>query len=236
MTERTAVRVVSLVPSATETLLALGADVVACTRFCEQPGLRHVGGTKNPDVEAIVALAPDVVVVDEEENRLEDAEALTAAGLELLVTAVRDVAGALDAVRALAARTGRPVPDLTVPAPAPPTARRAFVPIWRRPWMSVNADTYGASVLRFAGVELVTADVAGALPDDRARRRRSAVSRISCWCRASRTRSPRRTSPSCARCSRAQRRPRRRSGPVLVGRPHAGRVARLSATAGRTTR
>ena len=48
----TAPRVVSLVPSATETLLALGADVVACTRFCEQPDLPHVGGTKNPDVAA----------------------------------------------------------------------------------------------------------------------------------------------------------------------------------------
>ena len=74
----TSPRLVSLVPSATETLLALGADVVACTRFCEQPAARHVGGTKNPDVAAIVALAPDVVVVDEEENRREDADALAA--------------------------------------------------------------------------------------------------------------------------------------------------------------
>ena len=48
-------RVVSLVPSATETLLAWGVDVVACTRFCEQPGLRAVGGTKDPDLEAVVA-------------------------------------------------------------------------------------------------------------------------------------------------------------------------------------
>jgi ABC-type Fe3+-hydroxamate transport system substrate-binding protein len=150
-------RVVSLVPSATETLLALGADVVACTRFCEQPGLRHVGGTKNPDVAAIVALAPDLVVVDEEENRREDADALAAAGLDLLVTAVRDVTGALDIVGELAARTGVAVPDQRVP---PPLDREisAFVPIWRRPWMSINADTYGASVLRAVGVELVTAD------------------------------------------------------------------------------
>ena len=48
-------RLVSLVPSATETLLALGADVVACTRFCKQPRSPTVGGTKNPDVAAIVA-------------------------------------------------------------------------------------------------------------------------------------------------------------------------------------
>jgi ABC-type Fe3+-hydroxamate transport system substrate-binding protein len=150
-------RVVSLVPSATETLLALGADVVACTRFCEQPGLRHVGGTKNPDVAAIVALEPDLVVLDEEENRREDADALASAGLELLVTAVRSVGDAVAAVGGLARRTGCPAPDLAV---APPVHQllSAFVPIWRRPWMSINADTYGASVLRAAGVALVTAD------------------------------------------------------------------------------
>ena len=58
-------RVVSLVPSATESLIALGITPVACTRFCEQPDLPMVGGTKNPDVNAIVALEPDVVVVNE---------------------------------------------------------------------------------------------------------------------------------------------------------------------------
>ena len=152
------VRVVSLVPSATETLLALGADVVACTRFCEQPQLRHVGGTKNPDVAAIVALAPDVVVLDEEENRREDAEALTAAGLEVLVTAVRDVAGAREATARLAARCRRPGPvGEEWPASDPPPVHTAFVPIWRRPWMTINADTYGAAVLRSVGVDLITA-------------------------------------------------------------------------------
>ena len=69
-------RVVSLVPSSTETLLALAADVVACTRFCEQPDLFHVGGTKNPDIDAIVELRPDLVVMDREENRIEDHDAL----------------------------------------------------------------------------------------------------------------------------------------------------------------
>ena len=62
-------------PSATETLLDLGAAVVACTRFCEQPGIAHVGGTKNPDIDAIIDLHPDLVVMDREENRLEDADA-----------------------------------------------------------------------------------------------------------------------------------------------------------------
>ena len=152
-------RVVSLVPSATETLLAIGADVVACTRFCEQPGLLTVGGTKNPDVDAIVALAPDLVVVDEEENRREDADALVAAGVELLVTSVRSVADALRATARLAAATDRPQPpELAVPGPTGgPVTATAFVPIWRRPWMTINADTYGASLLAALGIELVTA-------------------------------------------------------------------------------
>ena len=64
-----ALRVVSLVPSVTETLLAWGVVPVACTRFCEQPDLAHVGGTKDPDVPAIVGLDPDLVIVDREENR-----------------------------------------------------------------------------------------------------------------------------------------------------------------------
>ena len=154
-------RVVSLVPSSTETLLALGAEVVACTRFCEQPAIAHVGGTKNPDIPAIVALAPDLVVLDEEENRREDAEALAAAGLELLVTSVRSVGDALAATVELARRTGRP--ELPATAPPLPTAviASAFVPIWRRPWMSINDDTYGASVLAAIGVRLVT----GASPE-----------------------------------------------------------------------
>ena len=148
----------SLVPSATETLLGLGADVVACTRFCEQPTIAHVGGTKNPDVAAIVALAPDLVVLDEEENRREDAEALAAAGLDLLVTSVRSVGEALAATAELAYRTGRPAPPEIQPPPPVPRMATAFVPIWRRPWMSINADTYGASVLAAIGVELVTAE------------------------------------------------------------------------------
>ena len=74
-------RVVSLVPSVTETLLAWGIEPVACTRFCEQPDLPHVGGTKDPDLASIIGLAPDLVVLDREENRKEDAEALASAGM-----------------------------------------------------------------------------------------------------------------------------------------------------------
>ena len=165
------VRVVSLVPSSTETLLALGADVVACTRFCEQPALPHVGGTKNPDLDAIVALQPDVVVMDREENRLEDHDALVGAGVNVFVSDVRSVDDAIALVDELAALIDMPASTPTIrPAqlarrPGAAAARRtAFVPIWRRPWMSIAAGTYAASVLDLLGIDLVTADAVDPYP------------------------------------------------------------------------
>jgi ABC-type hemin transport system substrate-binding protein len=151
-----AVRVVSLVPSATETLLAWGVDVVACTRFCEQPDLPHVGGTKDPDLDAIVALQPDVVVVDREENRRQDADALTAAGCAVHVLHVVSVESSARHLAALAQVLGVPVPEWSPPPPQPLTMN-AFIPIWKRPWMTLNDDTYAASLLAVLGIGTVMA-------------------------------------------------------------------------------
>jgi ABC-type Fe3+-hydroxamate transport system substrate-binding protein len=162
-----ATRFVSLVPSTTETLLALGADVVACTRFCEQPQLVHVGGTKNPDIDAIVALQPDVVVLDREENRLEDHDELVRRGVPVIVSDVRTVEAALALVDLLCDRFGlaRPSPFAEAMPDAEVSPRRsAFVPIWRRPWMSINELTYGGSVLDRIGVDLVTSGSEVAYP------------------------------------------------------------------------
>jgi ABC-type Fe3+-hydroxamate transport system substrate-binding protein len=146
------VRVVSLVPSVTETLLAWGIEPVACTRFCEQPHLRQVGGTKNPDVAAVVELAPDVVVMNDEENRREDADALISAGLDVHVVHVESVADVAPALECLADRLGVAFEPWEVPAPPALPHARAFVPIWRRPWMTINRQTYGASMLAHVGV------------------------------------------------------------------------------------
>lgn len=165
-------RVVSLVPSVTETLLAWGVEPVACTRFCEQPQLAHVGGTKDPDIDAIVALAPDLVVVDREENRHDDARALTAAGLAVHVLAVRGLADLDDQMGGLAAAVGATWEPLG-PVPEPPPTRHAYVPIWKRPWMALGEPTYGSAVLRALGVaNVAAADGAYPLVDpDEARRR-----------------------------------------------------------------
>ncbi len=150
-------------PSVTETLVAWDRVPVACTRFCEQPGLRQVGGTKNPDVAAIVALRPDLVVVDEEENRREDHDALVAAGLDVLALAVRDVADVDREMWRLADRVGArwtPAPPFEIR----PVRLRAFVPIWRRPWMALGHPTYATSLLRLLGVANVFAGD-GAYPE-----------------------------------------------------------------------
>jgi ABC-type Fe3+-hydroxamate transport system substrate-binding protein len=164
-------RVVSLVPSATETLVALGIVPIACTRFCDLDGVATVGGTKNPNVAAIVALDPDLVVVNDEENRLEDAEALRATGLALHSMSPRSVADIGPAVRALAGAVGASVPapfdawDDWLAASRMPARVRAFVPIWRRPWMSLAADTYGSSLLELLGVVNVFADADDRYPE-----------------------------------------------------------------------
>jgi ABC-type Fe3+-hydroxamate transport system substrate-binding protein len=160
-----AARVVSLVPSITETLLAWGVSPIAVTRFCEAPGLPTVGGTKNPDVAAIVALAPDVVVMDTEENRAGDAEALRAAGLVVHATSVRSLDDVAPALTALAGAVGRPAPTVAAAPPPPPAPERsAWVPIWRRPWMSIGGDTYASSLLAAAGIANVCAGAADRYP------------------------------------------------------------------------
>ncbi|MCU4183802.1 helical backbone metal receptor [Acidiferrimicrobium sp. IK] len=164
-------RVVSLVPSATETLRAWGVDPVAVTRFCEQPDLPTVGGTKNPDIEAIAALRPDLVVLDREENRREDAEALAAAGIPLHVlhiTGVEDVEEALDG---MARAVGAEEVEKGAVTPAPPArpAVPVWVPIWRRPWMAIGNGTYGASLLAAAGFQ-VRAGGDGRYPEEDLRR------------------------------------------------------------------
>jgi ABC-type Fe3+-hydroxamate transport system substrate-binding protein len=152
------VRVVSLVPSATETLRAWGRDPIACSRFCEQPDLTTVGGTKDPDLAAIVALAPDLVVLDRQENRREDHDALVEAGVPvhvLDVVGLEDLDDQLAGLAAAVEAVWQPLGSL----PLPPVRARAWVPIWRRPWMALGAPTYGSAVLRSIGLDNVaTAD------------------------------------------------------------------------------
>lgn len=159
--------VVSLVPSITECLIDWGLPPIACTRFCERPELPHVGGTKDPDLDAIVELQPDVVAFCEEENLLEHFEALEAAGLRCHSVRIDRVEDVPEQMAGLAATLELDVGVIELPDRPSSTAdpARAFVPIWRRPWMSLGPDTYGSSLLAWLGIDNIFADSADRYPE-----------------------------------------------------------------------
>lgn len=163
--------IVSLVPSLTELLFDLGAGdrLVGVTRYCTEPAadvaaIEKVGGTKNPDCARIAALHPALVLVERDENRREDYDRLRAAGLSVFVAHPRTVRGVADLVRRIGACLGRETAAAALAAriegglarrPEEATATRVFCPIWRNPWMTFNATTYAADLIRQAGGENV---------------------------------------------------------------------------------
>lgn len=159
-------RIVSLVPSVTDTLAVLGAGdaVVGVTDYCvcgAPATARRIGGTKNPDVNAIVRLAPDVVIANAEENRVADTDALRAAGLDVRITypkTVDDVAGLLvELADLIGADATALVADLAAAAvdagrlrPALPVTTVTLV--WRKPWIGLGPDTYADDLLARCGL------------------------------------------------------------------------------------
>ncbi|MFI9627829.1 helical backbone metal receptor [Streptomyces sp. NPDC052042] len=169
-------RVVSLVPSLTEAVAVTAPGrLVGVTDWCTHPAdlsAARVGGTKNPDVAAILALRPDLVLANEEENRAPDLAALRAGGAEVLVTEIRNLDQAFEELeRALAAACDLPRPRWLDEAeaawaalPQPRAPRRAVVPVWRRPWMVLGRDTFAGDLLSRLGVHNVYGDHAERYP------------------------------------------------------------------------
>lgn len=169
-------RIVSLCPSLTELVFDLGRgdELVGVTKFCVHPAdrvaaIEKVGGTKDPRVERIVALEPDVVLLNREENRIEDAEALERAGVHCHESMPRNVQETAAMVRAIArelerADAGEEIARdiearsvrVRMAVEDQPAVRWAYL-IWREPWMAVNADTFAHDLLRLAGGENVFA-------------------------------------------------------------------------------
>ncbi|HVN87016.1 MAG TPA: helical backbone metal receptor [Candidatus Binatia bacterium] len=174
-------RIVSLVPSLTETLFALGCGqrVIGVTRYCTEPAddvaLRaKVGGTKNPDCAALCRLEPDLVIVNAEENRREDFRHLETMGLRVFVTFPQTLDAAADLLRRLGVVTGcsergaalatelrSAIADVRVNVGA---RCRVFCPIWKNPWMTIAAGTYVDDVLRTAGGDNIFRDRPGPYP------------------------------------------------------------------------
>jgi ABC-type Fe3+-hydroxamate transport system substrate-binding protein len=175
-------RVVSLVPSLTEWLVhaGVGERLVGVTDWCAEPAevvarLPKVRGTKNPDLRAIRALQPDLVVANAEENRKLDVDRLEAGGLPVFVTMPTTVAGAVAELRDLAVAVGG-LPhaaaidaDLVAAVAAayrtrPPARLRCACAVWRDPWMWVGRRTYAADLLGLAGAAPVLDDPATRYP------------------------------------------------------------------------
>lgn len=174
-------RIVSLVPSDTYSLVRLGAldRLVGRTRFCVEPageveGIEEVGGTKDADVERIVALEPDAVIANQEENTRGDIQRLEAAGIRVLVSFPRRVADGVGHLARLARLLGvHPKGEMApralvaeayrVHAAAEARRRerapiRAFVPIWMDPLMTVNGETFISDMLDLVGAQNVFED------------------------------------------------------------------------------
>jgi ABC-type Fe3+-hydroxamate transport system substrate-binding protein len=157
-----ATRVVSLVPSLTEALAASRREsVIAATDWCSHPAdldVTRIRGTKNPDTAAIIALAPDLVIANQEENRELDVRRLRDAGIRVWVTRIRSVDEAFASIERLFDEAlGWDLPDwlpqardlwATPPAPGGP---RVAVAIWRDPWMVVGGDTFADDMLSRLG-------------------------------------------------------------------------------------
>lgn len=159
---RPALRVVSLVPSLTETLASVAPGrLVGATDWCSHPrglGVTRVRGTKNPALDVVRALQPDVVVANKEENRELDVQRLRDSGIRVWVTDIETVPGALASIRRLLDGLGWDAPAWLDEAerrwsgPPPAATRRVAVPIWRDPWMVVGARTFTGDLLRRRGL------------------------------------------------------------------------------------
>lgn len=186
-------RIVSLVPSDTETLFALGVGdrVVGRTRYCVEPAdqvddIPTCGGTKDIDVAAVQALAPDLILANQEENTRPALEALAKTSAILFVSFPCRVAEGVahaarlarllgvtkePAVRDLIRRGHLAVSDAQAGLPAgagdgasdgADDGARApldvFLPIWKQPLMTLNGDTYGSDMLAMAGARNIFSD------------------------------------------------------------------------------
>src|SRR5262249_41932682 len=161
---------VSLVPSLTEVLFnfGCGVQIVGITDYCTEPAAGvadkiTIGGTKNPDIATILGLQPHLGFAVAEENRRQDVEQLAAAGGPVYVFEPRTgrdgvdllwrIADLLDCRTEVAAQIQAIERDYaeTVALVAGRQRVRVFCPIWKDPYMTINAETYVHDTLRVCG-------------------------------------------------------------------------------------
>src|SRR5262249_14577809 len=147
--------------------------IAGATDYCTHPAslsVPRVGGSKYPSVDAVLAIEPDLVLANVEENGREDVEALRAAGVPVWVTYPRTLDEALTSLRRMFLAIGVAEPAWLVAAerawaaPTTTIARRALVPVWRRPWIVLGSDTFAGDVLARLGVAHLYVDAPDRYP------------------------------------------------------------------------
>jgi iron complex transport system substrate-binding protein len=174
-------RIVSLAPSITESLFAVGAgdQVVGVTLFCDYPEtvrkIPHVGGMVNPNIEAIVALSPDLILVSMEGNTREDFTRLTQLGIPVFVTNPRTIAGIYRSLEQIGTLTGhareaRTMVDSmktrvkTITAKVTGPSPRTLLVVSLQPLIAAGAGTFVNELLATAGAVNIAATARGTYP------------------------------------------------------------------------
>jgi ABC-type Fe3+-hydroxamate transport system substrate-binding protein len=162
-------RIISLVPSQSELLCDLGLDeeVVGITKFCIYPEKWHksktrIGGTKNPDIEKIKALKPDLIIGNKEENRLEDileleqiapvwmSDIVTFDNALEMISTVGDMCGKFNEAQEMVTKL---IKDFTTNFPKLKSYNSCVYLIWNEPLMAVGGETFINSMMDLFGVE-----------------------------------------------------------------------------------
>ncbi|MBL7944210.1 MAG: ABC transporter substrate-binding protein, partial [Flavobacteriales bacterium] len=158
-------RIVSLVPSITELCAYLGLEdrVVGITRFCLYPdrwyrSKTRVGGTKDPDISRILALNPDLVLANKEENTPQSIEALEQAGVPVWVSDIRTFSAALEMIAEVGRLTGKPEDSRHLVSCIEQSGGSvdlqpisAVCLIWNNPIMAAGNDTFIHAMMERAG-------------------------------------------------------------------------------------
>ncbi len=174
-------RIVSLAPSVTEILIAVGAGdrVVGITDFCEPPpggapGTARIGGLINPDLERIVSLRPELVIASTSGNYRDDVERIERLGIPVYTIHTPSVSAALETLEATAALVGLPengarlagrlrgrIEAVEARSRMRSRPRTLFI-IEPDPLIAPSGGTFLGEALRIAGADLVTADAEAA--------------------------------------------------------------------------
>lgn len=164
-------KIISLVPSLTETLFDLGLEnqVIGRTKFCIHPqekvkSIPRFGGTKNPNIQGIITACPDLVIANKEENNKVDVECLIQAGIDVLVTDINNYDTALEALLQIGTATDKLSEaqelksaierEFDTICPLDKKRNAAYF-IWKNPYMTVGKDTYIHDMLDRCGFKNV---------------------------------------------------------------------------------